>query len=739
MKFTLPKNRIIVLILLAILGTLLSLLFGLYYMNRVTEFSYNSTVDTYDSITVNTASMLKQHIEHNYQVIEDSANLLGQTGELNKERVATLLPLLAKDKAYTDLAIVGTDGKGYNLNGMDVNVAGEPYFTNAKGGLVNVSNMIMSASDNKPYMVYASPIMENGKCKGVLLATVSAEIETDGYIKPEEMQDTRTYLLNKNMELVSYFKGSDISGFNYEKVIEKGYLHQKSVAHTINMDVINFIRNKEEQKTDYIWYLEPLGINNWYVLMGKTNLINQEAQELLKISNMMWIFLMTGTFLLFMILILSQRRSNRKVIHMLYLDPVTGESNWYKFRIDVDKILNSRQFSKRRFALINFDINRFKVINDSYGYQKGDEVLKDISTVLKKWVKQGEPFTRYSADQFYILLMFQEENEVEERINDLNEQLHQLRYTKTIKFYFGIYYITERRDSIDRMGDFAGMAKHKIKGSNESNISYFDDIARRRLLEEEEIEKSMHEALKNNEFIVYLQPKYTAKEEKVSGAEALVRWQSSDGSLVSPGYFIPVFEKNGFIIELDLYMLRKVCGVLCNWRDKGYSNLPISVNISRIHFANPLLADIIKDIVDEYDIPHELIELELTETAFLQNKQTLIKTVVMLKQYGFSVSMDDFGAGYSSLNSLKDLPLDTVKLDGELFRIAEEAERGYTVIRNTISMAKDLHMKVVAECIETKEQVEFLCLMGCDIIQGYYFAKPMPVEQFENRYYALVD
>lgn len=335
-------------------------------------------------------------------------------------------------------------------------------------------------------------------------------------------------------------------------------------------------------------------------------------------------------------------------------------------------------------------------------------------------------------------MAYQEEEEIKDRIHELNDRIHQRPYMSSAKIYFGVYYITERLDySIDRMGEFAGVAKNNIKGNSEEIISYFDDVTRRRLLKEEEIEKSMNEALKNEEFQVYLQPKYALQEETISGAEALVRWFSSNGSVISPGLFIPVFEKNGFITELDLYMIHKVCGILRNWLDKGYKPLPISVNISRLHFANEHLADIINEIVDNYVIPHDLIELELTESAFLQNKETLINTVIRLRQYGFMVSMDDFGAGYSSLNSLKDLPLDIVKLDGELFRITDEVERGLTVIRNTITMAKDLHMQVVAECIETRDQVEFLCTVGCDIIQGYYYAKPMPVDQFEKQYLLL--
>jgi diguanylate cyclase (GGDEF)-like protein len=451
----------------------------------------------------------------------------------------------------------------------------------------------------------------------------------------------------------------------------------------------------------------------------------------------MWLIISVATLMLFVLMIVTQIRSNRKVIKTLYLDPVTGGDNWYRFRMNANKILNSKQFTKKSYALINFDINRFKIINDAYGYQKGDEVLKDIYNVIKRWSKSGEPSTRYAADQFYILMSFTEENELADRITDLNIRIRQLRYTTTARIFYGVYYITERKDSIDRMGEFAQVAKNNIKGSSEYLISYFDDITRGRLLEEEEIEKSMNEALKNDEFQVYLQPKYMAKEETLSGAEALVRWQSSNGMPVSPGEFIPLFEKNGFITELDYYMLKKVCGLIKDWLEKGYNPLPISVNISRLHFANSHLAEIITEIVDSYKVPHNLIELELTESAFLQNKQMLIDTVVRLRKYGFLVSMDDFGAGYSSLNSLKDLPLDTVKLDGELFRMTDEVERGLCVIRNTITMAKDLHMKVVAECIETKEQVEFLCTVGCDIIQGYYFAKPMPADQFEKRYFAF--
>ncbi|HWT26570.1 MAG TPA: bifunctional diguanylate cyclase/phosphodiesterase [Mobilitalea sp.] len=737
MRFSLPKNRIVPMILFAVFSIFVSLFLSLYHMNRMAEYSYKTTLDTNVSLSLNTAEMLKQKFENNYQSIQVSANLVGQAGELTKDRIMSLLPLLAEDKSYIDLSIVGTDGHGFNILGNEVNASNEMYFTDALKGNVSVSNKISYTANNEPVLVYAAPIIENGTSKGVLLATVSAQIGDLG--NKDAATGSLVYILNKNNDLISYMKGTDISNFNYSNAVKDGFFYENYKDHKSDMSLSEFFIKDKDKKASYVWYQKPLGINNWTVLIGKSEAMNPITQDILRLTNMLWLFIMICLFLVFMMLIFSQRRSNRKVLRTLYLDPVTGGDNWYKFRIDVNKILNSRYFSKKRFAIINFDINRFKIINDAYGYQKGDEVLRDIYNIVKKWAKQGEPFTRYAADQFFILLNFQNEGEVTGRINELNEYLHELRYTKTVKFYFGVYYITERKDSIDRMGDFASLAKHSIKGGNEGIISFFDDIAKGRLLEEEEIEKTMYDALRNEEFKVFLQPKIMAKEETITGAEALVRWQSKSGSLISPGFFIPVFEKNGFITELDLYMLNKVCEMLRGWLDKGFKPVPISVNVSRVHFANPQLAETIREIVDNYKIPHELIELELSESAFLQNKNILISTVNQLRQYGFLVSMDDFGAGYSSLNSLKDLPLDVVKLDGELFRITDTVERGHTVIRNTIAMAKDLNMKVVAECIETREQVDFLCTVGCDIIQGFYYAKPMPVDQFEDKYIALVD
>ena len=233
--------------------------------------------------------------------------------------------------------------------------------------------------------------------------------------------------------------------------------------------------------------------------------------------------------------------------------------------------------------------------------------------------------------------------------------------------------------------------------------------------------------------MVYYQPKYDPCTDTLKGAEALIRWESPEYGLLTPYKFIPIFEKNGFITQIDHYMISHVARAQKKWLDEGKKCVPISVNVSRVHFAEPDLAEQIRELVDKEGAPHELIEIELTESAFFDDKNAMLRTIAALKEYGFDISMDDFGSGYSSLNSLKDMPLDVLKLDAEFFRGDNAGERGRIVVSEAIKLARSLNMRTVAEGVEIKEQVEFLAQQHCDMIQGYYYAKPMPAQEFEQR------
>ena len=290
-----------------------------------------------------------------------------------------------------------------------------------------------------------------------------------------------------------------------------------------------------------------------------------------------------------------------------------------------------------------------------------------------------------------------------------------------------------RRRSVDIEKEYnnAGAARATITGSD-SAVVFFDD----KMVEEQMwldwVNENQEKALENEEFLVYYQPKYDPKTRQMSGAEALIRWNSPAKGMVSPGRFIPIFETNGFITKIDHYMLTHVARDQRAWLDSGRKCVPVSVNVSRAHFIEEDLAEQIRDIVDEAGTPHDLIEIELTESAFFDDKNALITTIKKLKDYGFAISMDDFGSGYSSLNSLKEMPLDVLKLDADFFR-NDDGERGRIVVSEAINLAKKLSMRTVAEGVEEKDQVDFLAEEGCDLIQGFYFAKPMPKEEYEEK------
>ena len=251
---------------------------------------------------------------------------------------------------------------------------------------------------------------------------------------------------------------------------------------------------------------------------------------------------------------------------------------------------------------------------------------------------------------------------------------------------------------------------------------------------EQEIESEMYRALEEKQFMVYLQPKINLSDGKLKGAEALVRWQHPEKGLITPDRFIPVFESNGFIIKLDEYMCREVCILLRNWIDAGLEPVPISVNLSRLHIYSGDVIGYLIGIIKKYKIPPQYLRLEVTETIFLGDTDKLNDVLTELHSLGFKVEMDDFGSGYSSLNMLKNVPVDTVKIDKEFFADESNKDKSKIVMTHTISMAKDLEMEVIAEGVETEEHVEFLKNSNCDVGQGFYFSKPMPLLEFENKF-----
>lgn len=438
-----------------------------------------------------------------------------------------------------------------------------------------------------------------------------------------------------------------------------------------------------------------------------------------------FVFLFWGFF--FNILMIRRRMYSNRIV---YTDAVTGGKNReYFLDMAFHKLKRNAQY-----AIVQIRLEKYRNYCTAYGVKCGEQLLESMYYCLKEHLRRREKVAHLEKSDFAIIVRYQDRQTLEKRLKDMAAEFNNACQGQHLTFAAGICQVQSRKDDVSALLTAAGLALSKAEKQN-AGIIWFNDSMKEEQIWERRVEDDMEKALANHEFKVYLQPKYSTKEETLAAAEALVRWIHPELGFVSPGRFIPIFETNGFILQLDDYMLREISRLQSQWLREGKKLVPISVNVSRAHFSMDNLAEHICSIVDEYKVPHKYIELELTESAFFDDKATLLSTVKKLKKYGFKISMDDFGAGYSSLNSLKELPLDIIKLDAEFFRSIDDVNRANVIVGDTIALAKKLGMEIVAEGIETRDQVDFLAGQDCDLIQGFYFAKPLPVSEFIERAY----
>lgn len=446
-------------------------------------------------------------------------------------------------------------------------------------------------------------------------------------------------------------------------------------------------------------------------------------------------------FILLLINLLISFIEQKKIKKILFGDIVTKAHNYTWFLFKAEKLLEKKH--KFKYAILDVVFVKYRNYCMCHSVAEGEKMLKKVDGTINDKLAKGEMCAHFASANFVVLLKYADEDNLKARIENIIESLEKTDTTHNFSFHVGIRTIdanvnlkkSDRRAAadVDKYYNDACAARSMLADSDDSGIMFFSET----ILEEQKwvdvvIEK-IDEAIAAEEFVIYYQPKYNPETEELKGAEALIRWDSKEYGFLSPGKFIPILEKNGYITTIDHYMLSHVAKQQAMWLNAGKKCVPISVNVSRAHFIENDLAKQIIDIMDEEGTPHDLIEIELTESAFFDDKKALLSTIGQLREAGFMVSMDDFGSGYSSLNSLKDLPLDVLKLDAEFFRGESENGRGEIVISEAIKLAKSLSMETVAEGIEKKEHVDFLKKMGCDMIQGYYFAKPMPSEEFEKK------
>lgn len=431
----------------------------------------------------------------------------------------------------------------------------------------------------------------------------------------------------------------------------------------------------------------------------------------------------------------SQMRVDDELKYRAEYDVLTGILNKSKFFYNTRNMLNI--FGTEDFVFIRIDIEKFQLINSFFGMDEGDNLLKYMADYLQNVEKEYRYITygRIEADIFAVCFSYDNEKEITDFVKKFTNQMEKYPLDFDITPFFVVYLVKNRDLSINEMYDKANLASKNCKGNYIQNYFFYTKEMSEEIIKEQHIINNMKNALKNEEFVLYLQPKYELQRNSIAGAEVLVRWITADGRMISPGEFIPVFERNGFILKLDQYVWEKTCQLLAGWRDEGRKIFPVSVNISRVSLYNPKIVDVICGLTEKYNIPPEWLQLELTESAYTGNPKAIKEMMEQLQKKGFSILMDDFGSGYSSLNVLKDIAVDVLKIDMKFLDGSGDDGRSENILASVVRMAKWLNMPVVAEGAERKEQVSFLHSIGCEYVQGFYFARPMPVKEYEKLLY----
>lgn len=692
--------------------------------------------------------IVESAIRNDVNTVKNFAACASNYKTTHKNLIIKMIKDLENSCSTIDAFIIADEnGDVITSKNISKNISTREYYKRAMNGEVYISKAIYSEPDGKMVNAIAVPIYGDYRR---IVGMVAGICDASSYNNLLDMSfggkenDSNGYVLNSDGEVImssenalgdyvpmgDLFFSSDILA-GVEESVRNAV--KDNFAKVGGSGIVKSVCNGEK----YVAYYSGMsGFDDLhYLLIFKENVVAAEQNHYTMINILMYAF-----FVLILIIVITAyivivrvsfrrlTKANEEVSRIAYTDSITGYGTWDKFVLDAKSLLRHEY---RRYALVSFDIDKFKAINDMYGHDEGNRVLKLIADTVNRNLQDGETFSRINSDNYYILMLYRSDSDTARRIGSLIQAI-EYEITEFVPVLsFGIYRITDKSVSIRRMGDLADIAKRTVKYGDDSAYTFYSESMLEKMREEKRIENEMQTALDMHEFSVFYQPKVSLDGKvNLTGAEALVRW-IKDGTVISPGKFIPLFEKNRFIVKLDYYIMDQVCQKIKQW-ESYYPHLLISVNMSRAHLRDPQFVEKLNDICLSHGVSTSSIEIEITESAAYESLDVLTAVFKQLKDYGFHISIDDFGSGYSSLNMLKDLPADVLKIDRAFLAESNSNKRANDILGYVIRMAGSLGMHTICEGIETDEQAKLLGGLGCEMAQGFYFAKPMPSDSFEE-------
>lgn len=720
------KKKNIITISIIVLILLCLVIVSIMYLKNIQNLINKTTMQNLGELTKQEAVKIENKLEEDMRILNNISNQVLNNNITDENKIFAIYNQNEGKNNFTRMAIMHKDGKTITSDGETVDLSEdiEYFFANNQ---LQISRSRKSKVDMQEINIYSK------KVNDIVLMLI---VETAEY---ERLFANSIYNGNGYEYIITEAGELIANSANFENTkniytgLKENIQSESEIIDNIEKNIRNHISGQEKilinGQNYYISY-SNIDINNWNLLIITPG--NVVAEGLNKVLNLTFIISLSFIAIIILVsvyIITLNIRKNKELYKLAYIDPITKLGNYYYFCMEGQKIIDSNK--KLTKYILTVDIEKFKVFNNHYGHNTGNKVLVQIGKKLNNVLKEYNPIVcRFTEDTFEILLI------TNDNINLIAKQIFKEVSTVNIedKSYLlypiiGIYRIKEN-DTILEAIDKATIAHDTIIGDYNKQYAIFDEKIEKKLLEEHEIEEIMEEALKNEEFEIYYQPKVSLHDQNKILAEALVRWKRN-GEIIPPGKFIPLFEKNKFIVKLDSYIFENVCKDMAKWQKNLKISPIVSINVSKENFSNMDFIEKYVKIAKKYDISLKHIELEITESASADSNINLVKVMNKIKDKGFKLSLDDFGTGYSSLNMLQDMPIDVLKIDKSFVdKIGTDNDK-IDLISYIINMAKELNIQTVAEGVEYKTQVDYLKSQGCDIIQGYYYSKPLTKQDFE--------
>ncbi len=711
-----------------------------YCTNRISNEMEKQLESNLIDVANQNALAIRNQLNDNYMLLESLFTEIKEIPGDMSENVM-LLKGFVKANNLKRVGYCATDGTTYTTDNVVANLSYREFFKRGMQGKSTITGVLTDAlrpdADEK-VIIFSSPMYDD---------TTDEILGVFGLIYDAEV-------INATLQ-VDCFEGQgcsfatnedgDISiAMGYDSVQLSQNLYTDILSKTPgNTEVINTIRRNISANTpnlgklfidsvEYYYYRTPILIANDEIVWNVFTLVPTDyfLQRLKPVRNTMYlmiflsIFLVVAALISYLIIFSSQRRL---VQRLAYRDSVTGGANYAYFKRQL--LTKSRN---RRGYIVSMDIQHFSNITITAGSAAADDMIKKTWELIKRSIKENEYAARVRDDYFVMLLSMSDDTDVSRRLEHLSDEIHDLAIsydTPGVRACFGIYPM-EDITTLDDSYNKAKIGREFAKDRHDKCYAFYSELDHEELLKNQQLEERFDFAIANHNFEVWYQPKYSALTKEIVGSEALVRWRETDGKLIPPGRFIPLFERDGYISRLDEYVFSEACRKQKYWLDKGFKVCPVSVNISRATIYGANVVDKYLGILDSFELPHEYIQLEVLESA-ISGKADIAKILERFRLSGVHILMDDFGTGYSSLATLNMHCFDTLKLDKSLIDCIGEKD-GETLLHYVIKMGRHLGLHITAEGVEYESQLSYLQEQKCDDIQGYYFSKPLHVMDYEK-------